>query len=239
MGAVGAQPYDFPEDEISAVRNKFPKLTLMSAGVWEGEIDIDAVYNGQQIKDNFKIGIVASDKYPDELPAMIEIGGRTDAIADKYKLTDRRDLHYNIKSRVACLCVKQEERVKFPHGSNLVTFVDNLIVPYLYGLSYYDQYGKWPWGEYSHGGLGLLEFYAEDPTEQTKDDIEKVAKVFVADDNWKEYSRQLRKPSAFRACICGSKKQFQKCHPDAWQGLLLLHADIKRLGLNIYKLYRR
>lgn len=238
MGAVGSNPYDFPEEEIAAVRNKFPKLALRDPGVWDGEIDIDATYNEERITDSFKIGIVASDKYPHELPAMIEIGGRTNSIAEKYRLTDRRDLHYNVKNRVACLCVKQEEKIKFPPGSNLVNFIDDLVIPYLYGLSYYDQHGKWPWGEYSHGGLGLLEFYAENG-EQTVEQIEEVAKSFVADDHWKEYSRQFRKPSAERFCVCGSQKPFRKCHPRAWQGVERLHADLKRLEVNIYKLYRR
>lgn len=239
MEHVDVKYYDFSENEIAEVRNKFPKLTIKSQGVWDGEIDVNAVYGNVHIIDIFKIGIIASDKYPVELPVMIELGGRTDAIAEKYKIKNRQDLHYNIKSRVACLCVKQEEKIKFPDGSNLVTYIDDLVIPYLYGLSYFDQNGKWPWGEYSHGGLGLLEFYADDQSEQKIDDIKQTAKVFVADNNWKEYSKQIRKPSAQKACICGSGRQFQRCHPSAWRGILKLNTDIRQLGLNAYNLYRR
>lgn len=239
MVPVDFKCYDFSENEIAEVRNKFPKLTIQSEGVWDGEIEVDAIFGNIHIKDTFTIGIVATDKYPVEIPSMIELGGRTDAIAEKYKIKNRQDLHYNIKSRVACLCVKQEEKIKFPQGSNLVKFIDDLVIPYLYGLSYFDQYGKWPWGEYSHGGLGLLEFYAEDKSEQKIEDIKQTARVFVADNNWKEYGKQIRKPSAEKACICGSGRQFQRCHPSAWKGILRLNIDIKRLGLNPNNLYRR
>jgi hypothetical protein len=57
--------------------------------------------------------------------------------------------------------------------------------------------------------------------------------------DWKEYSKQIRKPSADKACICGSKKSIQRCHPQMWQGILKLNTELKRLGLNSYKLYRR
>lgn len=239
MGTVGEKLYDFSEEEISAVRNAFPKLTLKRQGVWEGEIDIDAVHNGERIQDQFEIAITATEPYPKQMPMMFEIGGRTKATAEKYKITDPRDLHCNPKDGTACLCVKQEEKMRFPPGSNLVDFIRELVIPYLYGLSYFDKHKKWPWGEYSHGGLGLLEFYAEDPTPLTKEDIEQVAEVFRADDNWKEYSRQLRKPSAERHCICRSGKSIRKCHPRAWQGVQRLHANLTRLEINIYKLYRR
>lgn len=239
MGTVEERLYDFSEEEISAVRNAFPKLTLKQQGIWEGEIDIDVIYNGERIQDRFEIAIAATEQYPKQMPMMLEIGGRTKAIAEKYKITDPRDLHCNPKSGIACLCVKQEEKMRFPPGSNLVDFIRDLVIPYLYALSHFDKYKKWPWGEYSHGGLGLLEFYAEDPTPLRKEDIEQVAEVFRADDNWKEYSRQLRKPSAERHCICRSRKPIRECHPRAWQGVRRLHADLTRFKVNIYKLYRR
>jgi hypothetical protein len=238
MGLTDNDLYNFSEEEVIEIRKNFPKLSLKSRGVLDGDIDIDAIYNEYRIEDTFKIGIIVPSK-PNEFPCMLEIGGRTDNIAKKHNLTDKRDLHYNPKTGLACLCVKQEETKRFPPGSKIADFIENLVIPYLYGLSYFDKEGEWPWEEYSHGCLGLLEFYAEDSNGLTQKDIEDIAFYFKADPNWKKYSKQIRNPSAKRACICGSKKQFKDCHPKAWQGIIRLNREIEKLGLNSYKIYRR
>jgi len=231
--------HEFSADEIAKVKAEYPKLDLVRPGTWEGEIDFDREYREYRIKDTYKVAITAPEGYPAFIPSLREIGGRTQAIAEKYKLTDIRDLHYNTNNRTACVCVKQEEKTKFPPGSDLVHFIEALAIPYLYGLSFYDEQGYWPWGEYSHGAIGLLEYYADDPSEQSKEDIEVIAGTFRDDLNWKRYSKQLRKPSPDKSCPCGKDKPFQKCHADAYRGLLRLNGDLKRLKLNPYKLFNR
>ncbi|PIZ44974.1 hypothetical protein COY31_01340 [Candidatus Wolfebacteria bacterium CG_4_10_14_0_2_um_filter_39_18] len=232
--------YNFSQKEIDEVQIKFSKLKLDQQGVWKGIIDIYAEYEGYQINDAFEILIITPSIFPSQPPLMIEIGGRTQAIAKKYKITDLRRLHCNPSQRnTACLCVRQEEKEKFPPGSNLVVFTENLVVPYLYGLSYFEKFGKWPWGEYSHGGLGVLEYHAEDPTEITEQGIRENTKLLRADENWKEYSKQLRKPSSEKFCICGSRKPFRKCHKKAWQGLNRLYSDIHNFELNVRQLFQK
>jgi hypothetical protein len=55
--------------------------------------------------------------------------------------------------------------------------------------------------------------------------------VLSEEPNWKEYQRQLRRPSGDRACLCGSQKRFRVCHPIAWHGLVRLGDEIDRLGM--------
>lgn len=232
--------YNFSQEEIDAVQNKFPNLKLEQQGVFKGALEFFAEYEGYQIKDAFEICIIAPDTYPSQIPFLIEVGGRTQAIARKHRVTDLRRLHCNPRQRnTACLCAKQEEKIKFPPGSNLVFFIENLVIPYLFGLSYFEKYGKWaPWGEYSHGGLGILECHAEYPNNITIQDIREIAKTLRADENWKEYSKQLRKPSSERFCVCGSRKPFAKCHTLAWQGLERLYSDIQDYKLNVRQLFQ-
>lgn len=232
--------YNFSQEEINAVQAKFPKLKLEKQGIWEGNLDFFVEYEGHQIKDAFEICIITPDTFPSQLPFLIEVGGRTQAIAQKHKVTDLRRLHCNSRQQnTACLCAKQEEKIKFPPGSDLLLFIDNLVIPYLFGLSYFEKYGKWaPWGEYSHGGLGILECHAEYPTDITEQDIREIAKILRADENWKEYSKQLRRPSGEKFCICGSRKPFVKCHKLAWQGLQRLYSDIQNYGLNVRQLFQ-
>jgi hypothetical protein len=232
-------PHEFSEEEIAQVTSVFPGLKLISKYALEGIIEFYKEDRDYRIKDSYKIAIMASKGYPTKIPLVFERGGRTQSIADRYHLKDIRDLHYNTELKSACVCVKQEEKIMFPPGSNLVDFINNLVIPYLYGLSYFEEQGRWPWGERSHGVLGLLEFYAESSDELTKSSIEEVSETFRKDPNWKEYSKQLQKPRKDRACPCGSKKAFSKCHSKAWQGLLNLKENLTRLGLKAYKLYRR
>ncbi len=231
MGAVDAvHSNGFSDDEAAAVRSKYPRLILVQSHLLEGTLELHASFNDHVITDEFLIRITASAEYPGRMPTMREIGERTQSIASKYRITDFRKLHRS-GDEAACLCVKQMERKKFPPGSDLFVFVENLVVPYLYGLSYYDATGRWPWGEYTHGALGLLEFYGDDGIEQTREGIEEVALLIRRETNWKEYHKQIRKPSGDRMCLCGSMRSFKTCHRRAWEGTLRLNSELRRLRL--------
>ncbi len=228
--------HEFLDAEISEVRTKYPELQLKSPSVLEGILHMRAEYEGSALNDNFTVQITASNPHSSRLPALREIGGRTEAIAKKYGITDYRNLHRNYDG-TACVCIKQVEKQQFPPGSSLIVFVEELVVPYLYGLSHFEQHGKWPWPDYSHGALGLLEFYADNTQEQTREDIAEVIATIRRDPNWKLYHKQLRKPSSKRSCLCGSRKPFDECHSKAWRGIAPLRAELQRLGLNLAGLF--
>ena len=220
----------FSDEEISVVRTRYPEILRRGPDTVEGSLNMRAIYNEQLLSDVFRIRITATNPNSDSVPALYEIGGRTQAIAKRCGLSDLRSLHRNVDGS-ACVCVKQLERKKFPSGSDLFVFVEKLAVPYLYGLISYEPHQQWPWGDHSHGGLGLLEFYALDPTLPTADEIVEIVPFIRKESNWKDYHKQLRKPSAERACLCGSGRPFQKCHRNAWQGLANLHRDLLKQGI--------
>ena len=227
----GMPANEFSQDETAKVTARYPRLLHTSPSVIEGTLDMNAEYDGVVIADGFVVRITASNPNSDRLPALYEVGGRTQAIATKYGIRDHRDLHCNTDG-TACVCVKQVERRKFPPGSDLIVFMEDLAVPYLYGLKHFERFGRWPWGDYSHGGLGLLEFSGEDREHLSESDIRELFKAFRREANWKEYNKQLRKPSAERKCPCDSGKPFSRCHGRAWCGVLQLRAEMQRLGLS-------
>ena len=220
--------------EIGALRTRYPDLGLTEAGVVEGILELHASYNGLVVADTFKIRITARPSHPLRLPSLREVGGRTQAIATKYGFTDLRVLHHN-HDGTACVCVKQEESGKCPPGSDLTVFVENLVVPYLYGLACYDLNQRWPWIERSHGGLGLLEFYADDMSERPLQELVEVVSLIRREPNWKEYQKQIRNPSGERACLCGSSKGFEHCHSLAWRGVLRLNSEARRRKLKTFR----
>lgn len=230
-------PYQFSEKEISDIKKLFPEIELKSLkGIyfWEGIIRFDRTFKDYRIIDVYNLRIIFLDEYPKSIPVVHEIGGRINKIQAKYKITDLRDIHYNPGTFTACLCVKPMERIKFPDGSTFVDFLDNLVIPYFYGLSYFEENGVWPWEEYSHGGLGLLEYYVDCIKSMSKDDIVSTIKFLRQDRNWKDYGKYLNKKKSRRMCLCGSGKLFGECHSKAWKGLQLLQDNVHSLSIDIY-----
>jgi len=82
------------------------------------------------IIDSYQIRIIIPDNYPDSIPFVQEIGGKAKAIVEKYGIIDPRDFHWNPGNGTACLCVKQQEKIKFPPRSTLVYFIENLVILY-------------------------------------------------------------------------------------------------------------
>lgn len=221
----------FSVAEMNEVVSRYPCLHVIRPDCLEGVLDLHAHFNGHLIEDAFEVRIIASPQHPTRMPTLTEIGGRTEAILAKYRLKDPRSLHRNPNAEgTACVCVPQMERKQFPPGSRLIVFVENLAVPYLYGISHYDAVGTWPWGEHSHGALGVLEYYSESADVPTEEEIQQVAALIRPDKRWKQYYKQVRKPSGDRFCLCGSRKPFARCHPSAWRGVARLNTHLKTLG---------
>lgn len=205
----------------------------------EGALDLHAVFNGEERRDVFQVRIVAPSDYPDSMPLLLEMGGRTAAIAAKYRIADLRDLHRNPANGSACVCVKQDERHRFPKGANLWHFIDQLAVPYLFGLSHFDEHGKWPWPDYSHGVLGIVEYYAEAADDPSAGTLGETLDFIRQDYSWRDFRKQIRQPSPMRMCVCGSQRPISLCHKGVWAGIVKLNSDIQRFGLNARRVLQR
>jgi hypothetical protein len=214
----------FTEESIAEVLAAFPGLTRTEPIGVQGRVQLHASFRGRELKDLFAIRITPKSTYSSYLPALFETGGRTRAIARARGVRDLRDLHQNPDDRSACVCPPQLERVKCPPGSGLLVFMHELAIPYLYGLRYYQDNGSWPWGEYGHGALGILECYGELGCNSERSELDRLAHVVRG--AGPEYKKQMNRPSAKRACPCGSGTPFRDCHPPAWKGLKLLVAAL-------------
>jgi hypothetical protein len=125
---------DFSDEEVAAAIALHPHLTRIGPGTIVGELEVYALYEGEEIRDRFRVRITQWNPLSDRVPALYEIGGRTNAIVAKWSLKDPRDVHCNLQGN-ACICVKQEEFEKFPLGADLPYFIEHLVRDYLYGLA--------------------------------------------------------------------------------------------------------
>lgn len=231
--------YKFKESEIKEIQEFFPLKFSVESGltVLEGRIDINAEYEGIIIKDGFDIKILVPNEYPEQIPVIIEAGKRIEKIAKKRNISNIRDLHCNDPiSKIVCLCAKPEEKIKFPEGSSFVQFMNNLVVPFFYSISFFENYGYWPWGDYSHGNEGNIEWYLDNRFPIKKERVIEIVEILKKDKKWNVYKMLLKADGFIRShtnCSCGSILKFRNCHPKALNGLQSLKVDIANLNIGI------
>jgi hypothetical protein len=181
------------------------------------------------IDDKYDIEIEFLRGFPKQFPLVREVGGRIQQIAEKYSLKDVRDLHINkIQNNAICLCPQPAEKLKYPDEIDLVHFMNNLVVPFFYGLSYYDKSGSWPWNEYPHGDLGIFEFYGENKEKNDLSLAKRCYKSLNDNEQNKKYITAKNVIKGHSPCICGSKEKFRKCHKVALEGIWALRTILKK-----------
>ena len=139
--------------------------------------------------DAFKVRIELSDLQENGWPVVHEVGGRCVDIAEQNQC-EMIDLHL-FEDGACCL------GLNFAVARNLTLerFILELVIPFLYRLSYTDRHGLTAaktdlWGDYSHGDAGVREY---------EDDI-----LRLAGDN----------PGRNLSCPCGSGLKYKRCHLD-------------------------
>lgn len=149
------------EDLTSAeIRRQFdelaagcPGLALSqdAAGAWTvaGALLFRATFQDTTIEDTFAIKLQLPHDYPAAAPVARETGGRIP-----------KEFHTNPDGTL-CLGTPFEVRMKFEKEHRLLPFVDNLVIPYLFSFRFWKDHGRMPFGEFSHGGKGILENYQE------------------------------------------------------------------------------
>lgn len=172
---------------------KYTELQLSldpsSLYIIQGPLYFSAIYNEVAIEGNFLIKIILPNDYPRTPPVAQETEGRTN------------NFHTNPADSTLCLGSSLEVKKRFAEEPSLISFVENLLIPHLYSFSYKEKYGQLPYGELSHGGTGILEYYMEFFRVSNELCILGLLKI-LADDNYRGH----------RDCPCESGKRLRQCH---------------------------
>lgn len=235
------------ENVVKQIRKLYPSLKYITENgknCLKGSLNFRACYNNSNeefiidpsekmiisdtyINDKYDIEIEFLRGFPKQFPLVKEVGGRIQQIAEKYSLKDVTDLHINKNQNNAiCLCPQPAEKLKYPDEIDLVHFMNNLVVPFFYGLSYYNKSGSWPWNEYPHGDLGIFEFYGEN---KEKNDLSLAKRCYEClTEQYEKYITNKNVVKGHSPCICGSKEKFRKCHKVALEGIWALRTILKK-----------
>ena len=183
----------------------FPDLRYdAEAGVIEGELKLCAAYDGEQgklrigsddatanmdsyLSDSFYIRTALDTLDQNGLPVVYEVGGRHTRVAERESI-ETIDLHF-YPDGACCLGLQ----FLADRHTTLREFIDELVVPFFYRLSYTDAHGleasrQYLWAEYSHGDQGLREYLSD-----------------VADIAGHGQGRN-------DPCACGSGRKYKRCH---------------------------
>ena len=109
------------------------------------------VANKNKITDSYKLEIIIPENFPHAIPILKEIGG---------KIPRNGNYHVNPDGSL-CLGSPLRLLLKINNSSDLSTFIDKCLVPYLYAISYKLKYGgNWIFGELAHGEEGIIDDYS-------------------------------------------------------------------------------
>lgn len=171
------------------------------------------------IIDNYQIRIeVPSDK---ELPAVFETGKRIPAELDFHKYENGQ----------LCLAGPFDTMIDF----TMDQFIDVLVLEFFYDQSFKKKFGYWPRGVYSHKELGFVENYF-DRIGQISDLEEKCLAVLSQRKEFRSYLDAIisnKQIKGHHPCVCGSGKQYRKCHDKVFKGLWNLQKYVVRYRKNI------
>ena len=147
--------------------------------------------------------------------------------------------HFNPVDKSACLCSPLEEDEFLQTELQFRLFLEQLVVPFLYGQIFFSSYGRWPWEEYAHGATGVLEAYAKT---QDQNQAGECLRLLSQDSQWPMIrSALLQKPyiKGHNPCFCSSGDKFRQCHSAALKGALKLQRDLNAIGIVIPQTVRR
>lgn len=187
--------------------------------------NVDNTVGGLQLTGTFNIKIKETkDKTLSLLPSLYVDG--VEAIADRH-------INQTLDHR-ACLCSPFIENQYLTPVFSFKKYFEELVMPFLYGQLFYDKEKRWPWGDLSHGSIGLLESYyiLHDPN-KARECLERLPKDLQ---NWSRIKELLLLKNFIKGhtlCLCGKGNKIRDCHINAWKGAELLRQNIKEQKLII------
>jgi hypothetical protein len=139
------------------------------------------------------------------------------------------DRHFSRIDSSACLCSPLQESEFLCPALDFRRFFEQLVIPFLYGQSFFSDYGRWPWKDYAHGATGLLEsFFDENISDQNE--IGNFLSTLALDKSaWPLIREALQRDQVkgHTACFCPKHDVIRRCHPRALAGLRRLHSEVR------------
>ena len=149
--------------------------------------------------DVYQIYMGVPANFPLSEPVVFETGGRVPRIADRHVFVDGKN---------CCLGV-WEEWLLTPGDHSFSGFMRGPLNDYFMSQSWYEVHTEWPFGQRSHGKLGILEAYCS------------LLEIDLHLQSALSYLNLLARKQikGHQLCPCGSGQRLRSCHSEKVHGL--------------------
>lgn len=194
-------------EQMDEVQAQHPNLELQRDPDGQlyvrGTVGFSIEHDSRTVTDFYRLELKIPNDYPKSPPLIFETEGRIP-----------KQFGHFMRAGNFCLEAPVEVRRRFTQHRNLLRFIDEQVIPYLFAYSYKREFGVLPFQDRPHGPAGLLQYYTE--FFQTSGETTKTLQEFfersgvpamkllkcLADD-WA--------PPRI-ACPCGSGLKLRDCH---------------------------
>ena len=217
--------YQFFIEQYNQLAATYPGLEygidkLLDCFFVAGVLSFSASFNQISIQDSYLIRIDIPWNFDlFHIPLAYELAGRIP-----------QSFHHYINGNL-CLGINIANYEKLSQDCTLLGYVNNLLVPFLYAFSYYEKYGKMPFGNEGHDKDAVfLYFHEKFPG--------------VPEDRLLDLIIYLYLPHAYgshRPCLCGSGLRMRHCHFNLLKELIhiyprdILLCNIKDFIIHFFK----
>jgi len=135
--------------EVASIQ---PKLTLVDQGdaaLLQGTFD---VREGDTVYASFEVEITPDVESPHGIPRVREVGGR---------IPRKMDPHHVNTDGTLCVLLPDAYWFAHPNGLDLPQYLEGPLRSHLAGQEVVLRGKPWPAGEWSHGTVGIAEFYTD------------------------------------------------------------------------------
>ena len=190
---------------IDEILRRYPRLKIVPDDDCEllllGQINFIATAPGLEIiTDSYSISIAVPASFPRDAPRVWDKGQRIDP---KYhRLTDGS----------FCLGSPASLRLLLAQQPTLLAFIEQCVIPYLYGYSFFEKHRRPPFGELAHGDRGLI------------DDFKRLFGLATADAcaDMLSLIGMKKRVANKQPCPCNSGLRLGKCHHNLANRLRIL-----------------
>lgn len=208
--------------DIEMVREKYPAFEISKRDndyIFSGELILNHVFDDVRMTGKFNLEVVVPGDFPLVFPKVKELSNCID-----------KNYPHRYTDGQFCLASDLELKMFFSQDTDICSFIEKYVIPYLYTYRFYEEYGVYPYGERSHGQMGDLEYLKD---------------LFGVDDWGQVLDIMLFvMQSPYRGhllCPCGSGKKIRNCHGEILKKVMNaeLQDECREILLEIKREYDR
>ncbi|RIK82250.1 hypothetical protein DCC62_00465 [candidate division KSB1 bacterium] len=183
-----------------------------------------SVHSGIVLFGSYTVSIEKNTE-PDRLPRLYVHDDALLHVADR---------HFYPATKSACVCGIVEEARFLTEGFDFKKYLEEFVIPFLYGQKYYAKFSEWPWRDYAHDTAGVLEsYFLAGAAEFLPMTLKRLRAMTFDWERVKNILKSSKRPKGHLPCFCKRHDHIRRCHPDAWEGIKRLYEDIHKNNISV------